>query len=147
MNAYRLIPLLISLSMLSCAQPQKNTVRYQLKMEDLKYVYGPFPPVAIGHSNAFNTQDIRIRRRGVSYSELNAVTGKVDYGLHFICFQNNIQQTGFEFINNIWLMNPDFRLSKDGLFDLHAGIIEPVDGCYYFIPPEYRDFPGEVFFE
>lgn len=108
---------------------------------------GPFPPVPIGHSNAFNTQDIRIRRRGISYSEVNPQTGKVDYGLHFICFQNNIQQTGFEFINNIWLINPDFRRSTDGLMNPVGNIITPLEGAYYFVPPEQHSYPGDVFFE
>lgn len=107
----------------------------------------PFPPLHGSERNVFNTQDIRIRRRGVNYCEIDPRTGAVVYGLHFVCFQNNIQQTGFEFINNIWLLNPDFRMSKDGLFNPDAGIVEPVEGCYYFIPPEHRDFPGEVFFE
>jgi deferrochelatase/peroxidase EfeB len=106
----------------------------------------PFPPLHGKERNVFNTQDIRIRRRGVNYCEIDPRTGEIVYGLHFVCFQNNIQQTGFEFINNIWLLNPDFRLSKDGLFDPDAGIIEPVEGCYYFIPPEHRVYPGEVFF-
>jgi deferrochelatase/peroxidase EfeB len=107
----------------------------------------PFPPLKGTEHNVFNTQDIRIRRRGVNFCEIDPMTGEVVYGLHFVCFQNNIQQTGFEFINNIWLFNPDFRLSKDGLFNPEAGIIEPVEGCYYFIPAEHRDYPGEVFFD
>jgi deferrochelatase/peroxidase EfeB len=108
---------------------------------------GPFPPVQVGHSNAFNTQDIRLRRRGIAYSELNSQTGKVEYGLHFICFQNNIQQTGFEFINNIWLINPDFRRSTDGLMNPVGNIITPIEGAYYFVPPEAHSYPGDVFFE
>jgi len=108
---------------------------------------GPFPPVPIGHSNAFNTQDIRIRRRGVSYADLNTATGKLDYGLHFICFQNNIQQTGFEFINNIWLINLDFRRSTDGLMNPVGKIITPQEGAYFFVPPEAHSYPGDVFFE
>jgi deferrochelatase/peroxidase EfeB len=108
---------------------------------------GPFPPVAVGHSNAFNTQDIRIRRRGIAFSELNPQTGNVDYGLHFICFQNNIQQTGFEFINNIWLINPDFRRSTDGLMNPVGNIITPLEGSYYFVAPEQHSYPGDVFFE
>ncbi len=108
---------------------------------------GPFPPVKEGYSNAFNTQDIRIRRRGVAYSELDPQTGNVEYGLHFICFQNNIQQTGFEFINNIWLMNPDFRRSTDGLMNPVGNIITPLKGAYFFVPPEARLYPGDVFFE
>ncbi|HKF62948.1 MAG TPA: hypothetical protein VKB42_16405 [Dongiaceae bacterium] len=108
---------------------------------------GPFPPVPVGHANAFNTQDIRIRRRGISFSEVNPQTGKVDYGLHFVCFQNNIQQTGFEFINNIWLINPDFRCSVDGLMNPVGKIVTPLEGAYYFVPPEQHSYPGDVFFE
>jgi deferrochelatase/peroxidase EfeB len=108
---------------------------------------GPFPPLEPGQTNVFNTQDIRIRRRGTNFSEVDPTTGRVTYGLHFICFQNNIQQTGFEFINNIWLMNPLFRRSKDGLFNPDAGVIEPVEGCYYFVPAEHRHYPGDIFFE
>jgi deferrochelatase/peroxidase EfeB len=108
---------------------------------------GPFPPVKLGHSHAFNTQDIRIRRRGISYAEVNKTTGKVDYGLHFICFQNNIQQTGFEFINNIWLMNPDFRRSVDGLMNPVGKIVTPLEGAYFFVPPAQHSYPGDVFFE
>ncbi|HEX3880497.1 MAG TPA: hypothetical protein VHW24_26125 [Bryobacteraceae bacterium] len=107
----------------------------------------PFPPLSGTERNVFNTQDIRLRRRGVNYCEIDPRTGGIVYGLHFVSFQNNIQQTGFEFINNIWLMNPDFRMSKDGLFTPESGIVEPVEGCYYFIPPEHREFPGEVFFD
>lgn len=42
-------------------------------------------------------------------------------------------------------MNPDFRLSKGGLFDIDSGIVEPIEGCYHFIPLEYRYFRSEVF--
>jgi Dyp-type peroxidase family len=108
---------------------------------------GPFPPVAVGHANAFNIQDIRIKRRGIAFAQTNPQTGKVDYGLHFICYQNNIQQTGFEFINNIWLINPDFRQSTDGLMNPVGEIITPLAGCYYFVPPEQHSYPGDVFFE
>src|SRR5579859_3530437 len=108
---------------------------------------GPFPPVKVGHSNVFNPQDIRIRRRGVGYTELNSKTGQVEYGLHFICFQNNIQQIGFEFINNVWLMNPDFRRSTDGLMNPVGEIITPMEGAYFFVPPEQHSYPGDVFFE
>jgi Dyp-type peroxidase family len=108
---------------------------------------GPFPPVAKGNYNVFSTQNIRIRRRGTNFADIDPTTGAVTYGLHFICFQNNIQQTGFEFINNIWLMNPMFRRSKDGLFDPDNGIIEPIEGAYFFLPAEHRAFPGDVFWD
>lgn len=108
---------------------------------------GPFPPVPVGHGNIFNTQDIRIRRRGVTYGDLDPTTGAIEWGLHFICFQNNIQQTGFEFINNIWLMNPDFRRTTDGLMNPVGSIVTPRTGAYYFVPPEHHDYPGECLFE
>lgn len=108
---------------------------------------GDFPPVKFGESNVFNPQDIRIRRRGVNYCEVDPETGAVTYGLHFVCFQNNIQQTGFEFINNIWLFNPHFHRSVDTMFDPDQGIIAPLTGSYYFVPAEHRGYPGDVFFE
>lgn len=108
---------------------------------------GPFPPVKKGEVNVFHLQDIRIRRRGGNWRDVDPKTGKASYGLHFVCFQNNIQQTGFEFINNIWLINPAFRLNGDHLLDPDKGIAEPVGGCYYFVPPPHRAYPGEVFFE
>lgn len=108
---------------------------------------GPFPPLDKGETNVFHLQDVRIRRRGGNWRTIDHETGKVTYGLHFFSFQNNIQQTGFEFINNIWLLNPMFRLNGDHLLDPDKGIAEPVAGGYYFVPPPHRDYPGEVFFE
>lgn len=107
---------------------------------------GPFPPLNPGDENVFNIQDIRIRRRGGNSLETDPKTKEKIHGLHLICFQNNIQQTGFEFINNIWLLNPQFR-GVDHILDPNKGIAEPVEGAYYFVPPEHRDYPGEVFFE
>jgi deferrochelatase/peroxidase EfeB len=108
---------------------------------------GPFPPVPTGFGNAFNTQDIRIRRRSIPYGDMDPATGTIEWGLHFICFQNNIQQTGFEFINNIWLLNPDFRRSIDGLINPPGGVITPRFGAYYFVPPEQHAYPGDCLFE
>src|SRR5262249_54343664 len=54
---------------------------------------GPSPPLKPGETNVFTTQDIRIRRRGANFSEIDPATGGVTYGLHFLCYQNNIQQT------------------------------------------------------
>ncbi len=108
---------------------------------------GPFPPLKPGETNVFHIQDVRIRRRGGNWRSVDPKTGEVTYGLHFFSFQNNIQQTGFEFIQNIWLLNPLFRLNHDHLLDPDKGIAEPVAGGYYFVPPEHRDYPGEVFFE
>lgn len=107
---------------------------------------GPFPPLKPGEEHVFNIQDIRIRRRGGNSIEIDPKTNKKIFGLHFISFQNNIQQTGFEFINNIWLLNPLFR-GVDHIMDPDKGIAEPVEGAYYFVPPAHRDYPGDVFFD
>jgi deferrochelatase/peroxidase EfeB len=107
---------------------------------------GPFPPLKKGETNLFHIQDIRVRRRGGNWREIDPRTGEQRFGLHFVCFQNNIQQTGFEFLNNIWLLNPMFRLNHDHLLDPDKGIAEPVAGGYYFVPPAHREFAGEVFF-
>jgi deferrochelatase/peroxidase EfeB len=107
---------------------------------------GPFPPLQPGEEHVFNIQDTRIRRRGGNTIEIDPETGKKIFGLHFISFQNNIQQTGFEFINNIWLLNPLFR-GVDHILDPDKGIAEPVEGAYYFVPPAHREYPGEIFFE
>lgn len=110
---------------------------------------GPFPPLPPGQTHVFKTQDVRVRRRGSNFCELDPETGELKFGLHFVCFQNNIQQTGFEFINNIWLLNPMFRGHVDALFAVEKGVIEPEHGSYYFVPPEHRidGYPGDVFFE
>jgi len=104
------------------------------------------PPLKPGEEHVFNIQDTRIRRRGGNTIEMDPETEKKIFGLHFISFQNNIQQTGFEFINNIWLLNPLFR-GVDHILDPDKGIAEPVEGAYYFVPPAHRDYPGEIFFE
>src|ERR1700691_3950495 len=84
MDHSRLIPLLLALSMLSassCAQPQKNTVRYNLKMEDLKYVYGPFPPVAtvnpgeIIETNTVDADGHAVEKAGIKVRGPNPLTG------------------------------------------------------------------------
>lgn len=106
----------------------------------------PFPPLRAGEENSFNIQDIRIRRRGGNSISIDPKTNEKIHELHLICFQNNIQQTGFEFINNIWLLNPNFR-GVDHILDPDKGIAEPIGGAYYFVPPEYRKYPGEIFFE
>ncbi|MFM0336853.1 Dyp-type peroxidase [Paraburkholderia fungorum] len=108
---------------------------------------GPFPPVPVGFGNVFDTQDIRIRRRSIPYGDLDPATGEIEWGLHFICYQNNIQQAGFEFINNIWLFNPDFRRSVDGLFNPAGSVATPLLGAYYFVPPPQHAYPGDCLFE
>lgn len=106
----------------------------------------PFPPLTGSDVHEFKVQDIRIRRRGCSYSEIDPRTGHERRGLHFVCFQNNIQQLGFEFIHNIWLMNPNFQTRPDALLRPEHGYVEPLEGAYYFVPPRHAEYPGDVFF-
>lgn len=89
-------------------------------------------------------KDARILRRGFPFTDISLQTGEKTQGLLFLCFQSNIQQRGFEFIHNEWLMSA-FMGGRDPLLDPDAGFIEPIDGCYYFIPPVHQ-FPGDVFF-
>jgi Dyp-type peroxidase family len=89
-------------------------------------------------------QDVRILRRGFSFTE-SGING-TKHGLLFICFQSNIQERGFEFINNQWLMAGGFMGCKDKFLDPASGIVEPIDGCYYYIPT-IGEFPGSIFFD
>jgi Dyp-type peroxidase family len=75
--------------------------------------------------------DARILRR--SYPVSAGADSDVDSGLLFLAFQANIQQSGFEFIHNEWLLS-DFNGAPDPLLSPEAGLVEPLTGCYYFIP-------------
>lgn len=86
----------------------------------------------------------RILRRGFPFTEIDSTADKEIHGLLFLCFQSDIQKRGFEFIHNEWLMS-DFMGGKDRLLDPKTGLVEPVDGCYYFCPT-FLKFPGDVFF-
>lgn len=89
-------------------------------------------------------RDVRILRRSCPFEEIDA-TGRSVQGLLFMCFQADIQEYGFEFINNQWLHATGFLGRADPLLDPSARLVEPVDGCYYFVPPA-RSFVGDVFF-
>ena len=64
-------------------------------------------------------------------------------GLLFLSFQADIQNGGFEFIHNEWLMS-DFNGAPDPLLAPEAGLVEPTTGCYYFVPRR-QDRVEEVF--
>jgi len=70
-----------SLALGSCAQAQNRTARYDLKMEDLKYTYGPFPPVLkvkAGDTIETNTVDAdghAVEAVGVKVRGPNPLTG------------------------------------------------------------------------
>ena len=89
-------------------------------------------------------RDARILRRGFSYFEHSHDGNEIIEGMFFFCFQSNIQERGFEFIHNEWLMSK-FMGNRDHLLDPDTGVIEPLDGCYYFVPL-VRNFPGDLFF-
>jgi amidase len=78
-----LLTLLISLSA-SCAQSTKaagKTARYDLKMEDLKYTYGPFPPVLKVHAgdtietNTVDADGHAVEKAGLKPRGPNPLTG------------------------------------------------------------------------
>ncbi len=92
-------------------------------------------------------RDVRILRRSFPFRDTDPATGRVRRGLLFLCFQANIQERGFEYVHNHWLMAAGFLGCRDAFLDPAAGVIEPVDGCYYFVPPAGGgSFPGAPFF-
>lgn len=89
--------------------------------------------------------DLRILRRGFSFEERGEAGRLVRCGQLFLCFQADIRRRGFEFIHNEWLMSK-FQGRRDPLLDPELQLVEPTDGCYYFVPPPGA-YPGVVFFE
>jgi Dyp-type peroxidase family len=91
-------------------------------------------PRGTGHTNFGHDVTVphaRILRRSYPYAEPAA--GGVEHGLLFLAFQADIQDTGFEFIHNEWLMS-DFNGAPDPLLAPESGLVEPTTGCYYFVP-------------
>lgn len=85
-----------------------------------------------------------ILRRG--FSERKIKECESDYYLNFICFQGNIQKTGFEFIHNEWLMSVGMLGNIDPLLNPRHKFVEPCDTCYYFVP-RVQKWPGDVLFD
>jgi amidase len=84
MDQSRVVSSLLVVSLLaigSCAQAQNRTARYDLKMEDLKYTYGPFPPVLKVHSgdtietNTVDADGHAVENAGVKVRGPNPLTG------------------------------------------------------------------------
>lgn len=90
-----------------------------------------------------NVRDARILRR--SFVDCDANCDGIPTGLLFLCYQADIQQHGFEFIHNNWIMS-HMSGGVDTLLDPDAGFVEPLDGCYYFVPPAGLH-SGAVFFD
>lgn len=131
-----------------------QTQKYLSPEFDEKQSVNTFDESHIKHANPrrkgktnFGTEvtvkDIRILRRSFSSKEID-YEGKSINSLLFLCFQNDIQKEGFEFIHNEWLMS-QFLGGRDRLMDPESKIVEPVDGCYYFCPL-FTKFPGDIFF-
>lgn len=78
--------------------------------------------------------DVRMLRRSYPTSDPE--------GLLFLAFQADIQFGGFEFIHNEWLLS-DFNGAPDPLLSPEAGLVEPLTGCYYFVPQAQREI-GDV---
>ncbi len=78
-------------------------------------------------------RDVRVLRR--SYRVAGCVQPDTE-DMAFLCFQADIQRGGFEYINNQWLLPGGFMGRRDALMDPASGVVEPVDGCYYFVPRE-----------
>jgi Dyp-type peroxidase family len=76
---------------------------------------------------------LRILRRSYPYAENG------EQGLLFLAFQADIQDGGFEFIHNEWLLS-DFNGAPDPLLTPEAGLVEPLTGCYYYVPGEQARF-------
>jgi Dyp-type peroxidase family len=79
--------------------------------------------------------EVRILRRGYPYRVAGA--DGPEEGLLFLAFQADVQDGGFEFIHNEWLLS-DFNGAPDPLLAPESGLVEPLTGCYYFIPREQR---------
>ena len=63
--------------------------------------------------------------------------GQVDCGLHFLAYMRNLRRQ-FEWVAQMWQMNPDFPVPGTGIDVLYArGILSTVGG-YYFCPPAPR---------
>jgi amidase len=81
MRISRLLAISIALAAALCAQTQKNAVRYDLKMQDLKYTYGPFPPVAtvrpgqIIETNTVDADGHAVEKAGLKPRGPNPLTG------------------------------------------------------------------------
>lgn len=102
-------------------------------------------PRGYGHTNFghdVQVPDARILRRGYPYRDNSA--GEVEEGLLFLAFQADIQETGFEFIHNEWMMS-DFNGAPDPLLAPEAGLVEPLTGCYYFVPRDQRAVAQRLF--
>ena len=96
-----------------------------------------------------NDLDRRFLRRPYPYFAGMDSTGEVDCGLHFLAFQRNPKQQ-FEWVTQMWQMNPDFPIAGTGIDSLYAnGILTTVGGGYYFCPPRPQrrgDFLGSGLF-
>jgi Dyp-type peroxidase family len=87
--------------------------------------------------------EARILRRSYTYALPGPAKGNVEHGMLFLAFQSDIQHRGFEFIHNEWLMS-DFNGAPDPLLAPEAGLVEPLTGCYYFVPRRQDDIAAEL---
>ncbi len=95
-------------------------------------------PRGYGHTNFGHDVVVppaRVLRRSYPFAD-----GDGD-GLLFLAFQADIQDGGFEFIHNEWLLS-DFNGAPDPLLTPEAGLVEPLTGCYYYVPRDQDRVAG-----
>jgi deferrochelatase/peroxidase EfeB len=96
----------------------------------------------------FGEEDLKRRflRRPYPYFDGLGADGKIGNGLHFLAFMESIQHQ-FEHVTNMWQMNPDFPVPGAGVDALFAlGVLETIDGGYYFCPPADSEYLGAGMF-
>jgi deferrochelatase/peroxidase EfeB len=82
--------------------------------------------------------DRRFLRRPYPYFEGLDASGLVSCGLHFLAYMRSLRKQ-FEWVAQMWQMNPDFPVPGTGIDALYArGIFATVGGGYYFCPPAAR---------
>jgi Dyp-type peroxidase family len=81
--------------------------------------------------SSVRTRDVRLLRRSFSYFSEDPSCCD---GLLFLAFQADIQERGFEYVNNEWIMARGFLGGRDALLAPESRLVEVLDGCYYWLP-------------
>jgi deferrochelatase/peroxidase EfeB len=82
--------------------------------------------------------DRRFLRRPYPFFDGLDASGAVNCGLHFLAYMRSLRKQ-FEWVTQMWQMNPDFPSPGAGEDALFAkGILSTVGGGYYFCPPAAR---------
>lgn len=90
-----------------------------------------------GGTDLFGEEDLsrRFLRRPYPFFEGIDADGQMRVGLHFLAYMRNVTRQ-FEWVAQMWQMNPDFPVPGTGPDALYAnGILSTVRAGYYFCPP------------